>query len=181
MTAAAAAIAVASAGPSSGRRDAGVAHGSRATCRRSSCSSAASSLWEVVVGGLDLRAFLLPAAVRDRDGAGRQLVADASPAAVVAGDARSRRSAAWSSAPSRASLVAFAAARWATRPRRRCCPLAIAASAIPIIAFAPLMNNWFGVLNPLSKMMMAARARVLPGHGQRDPRPGRRSSRPRWS
>ncbi len=35
-------------------------------------------------------------------------------------------------------------------------PLAVAANAIPIIAFAPLMNNWFGVLSPLSKMMMAA-------------------------
>jgi NitT/TauT family transport system permease protein len=35
-------------------------------------------------------------------------------------------------------------------------PLAVAANAIPIIAFAPLLNNWFGVLNPLSKMMMAA-------------------------
>ena len=32
----------------------------------------------------------------------------------------------------------------------------MAANAIPIIAFAPLMNNWFGVLSPLSKMMMAA-------------------------
>ena len=27
---------------------------------------------------------------------------------------------------------------------------------MPIIAFAPLMNNWFGVLNPLSKMMIVA-------------------------
>ena len=35
-------------------------------------------------------------------------------------------------------------------------PLAIAANAIPIIAFAPLFNTWFGLLNPLSKMMMAA-------------------------
>ena len=35
-------------------------------------------------------------------------------------------------------------------------PLAIAANAIPIVAFAPLMNNWFGTLSPLSKMMMAA-------------------------
>ena len=35
-------------------------------------------------------------------------------------------------------------------------PLAIGASAVPIIAFAPLMNNWFGVLNPLSKMAIVA-------------------------
>ena len=35
-------------------------------------------------------------------------------------------------------------------------PYAIAANAIPIIAFAPITNNWFGVLNPLSKMVIAA-------------------------
>ena len=52
-------------------------------------------------------------------------------------------------------LVAFASARWLSA-RDALLPLAIAAGAIPIIAFAPLMNNWFGVLSPLSKMMMAA-------------------------
>ena len=35
-------------------------------------------------------------------------------------------------------------------------PYMIAASAIPIIAFAPITNNWFGLLNPLSKMVIAA-------------------------
>ena len=35
-------------------------------------------------------------------------------------------------------------------------PIAIASSAVPVIAVAPILNNWFGVLNPLSKMMMAA-------------------------
>jgi NitT/TauT family transport system permease protein len=52
-------------------------------------------------------------------------------------------------------LVAFAAALWATA-RDVLLPIAIATSAIPIIAVAPILNNWFGVLNPLSKMMMAA-------------------------
>ena len=52
-------------------------------------------------------------------------------------------------------LVAFAAARWSTA-RDVLLPIAIASSAIPIIAIAPILNNWFGVLNPLSKMMMAA-------------------------
>jgi NitT/TauT family transport system permease protein len=32
----------------------------------------------------------------------------------------------------------------------------IAANAIPIIAFAPITNNWFGLLNQLSKMVIAA-------------------------
>lgn len=31
-------------------------------------------------------------------------------------------------------------------------PYAIAANSIPIIAFAPITNNWFGLLNPLSKI-----------------------------
>jgi NitT/TauT family transport system permease protein len=34
-------------------------------------------------------------------------------------------------------------------------PYAIAVSAIPIIAFAPITNAWFGVLNPHSKMAIA--------------------------
>ncbi len=52
-------------------------------------------------------------------------------------------------------LVAFASARWMTA-RDVLLPVAIATSAIPIIAVAPILNNWFGVLNPMSKMMMAA-------------------------
>ena len=51
--------------------------------------------------------------------------------------------------------VAFAASRYGTA-REVLLPLAVGASAVPIIAFAPLMNNWFGVLNPLSKMMIVA-------------------------
>jgi NitT/TauT family transport system permease protein len=52
-------------------------------------------------------------------------------------------------------LVAFITARWVTA-RDVVLPGASATSAIPIIAVAPILNNWFGVLNPLSKMMMAA-------------------------
>ena len=51
--------------------------------------------------------------------------------------------------------VAFAVSRWASA-RDAVLPLAIAANAIPVIAVAPIMNNWFGVLEPLSKMMIAA-------------------------
>ena len=35
-------------------------------------------------------------------------------------------------------------------------PFAVAANAVPIIAFAPITNNWFGLLNPVSKMAIAA-------------------------
>ncbi len=51
--------------------------------------------------------------------------------------------------------VGFATARWAVA-RDILLPVAIGASTIPLIAIAPIVNNWFGVLNPLSKMMMAA-------------------------
>ncbi|MFV2065273.1 MAG: ABC transporter permease, partial [Chloroflexota bacterium] len=51
--------------------------------------------------------------------------------------------------------VGFLTARWAVA-RDILLPLAIGASTIPIIAIAPILNNWFGVLNPMSKMMMAA-------------------------
>ncbi|MFZ5852914.1 MAG: ABC transporter permease [Chloroflexota bacterium] len=52
-------------------------------------------------------------------------------------------------------LVALVSARFLTA-RDILLPVAVAASAIPIIAMAPLFNAWFGILNPLSKMMMAA-------------------------
>jgi NitT/TauT family transport system permease protein len=51
--------------------------------------------------------------------------------------------------------VAFLAARWVTA-RDILLPIAIGASAVPLIAMAPILNNWFGVLDPFSKMMMAA-------------------------
>ena len=48
-------------------------------------------------------------------------------------------------------LTAFAVSRWA-RVRGAVLPIAIGASAIPIIAAAPIMSNWFGILNPFAKM-----------------------------
>ena len=52
-------------------------------------------------------------------------------------------------------LVAFATARW-TVASEMLLPFAIAANSVPILAFAPILNNWFGVDNPLSKMMIVA-------------------------
>jgi NitT/TauT family transport system permease protein len=49
------------------------------------------------------------------------------------------------------TLTAFAIARWA-RVRDAVLPIAVGASAIPIIAAAPIMSNWFGILNPFAKM-----------------------------
>ena len=52
-------------------------------------------------------------------------------------------------------IVAFATARW-TAASETLMPFAIAANSVPIIAFAPIVNNWFGVDNPLSKMIIVA-------------------------
>ena len=52
-------------------------------------------------------------------------------------------------------LVAFATASSALA-RGALMPFAIAANAVPIVAFAPIMNNWFGVTSPVSKMMIVA-------------------------
>ena len=52
-------------------------------------------------------------------------------------------------------VVAFATARWSTMSQTLM-PFAIAANSVPIIAFAPIVNNWFGVDNPLSKMLIVA-------------------------
>jgi NitT/TauT family transport system permease protein len=52
-------------------------------------------------------------------------------------------------------LVALVLARW-RRVGDALLPYAIAVSAVPIIAFAPITNAWFGTLNPHSKMVIAA-------------------------
>ena len=52
-------------------------------------------------------------------------------------------------------LVALITARW-TIVSEATMPFAIAANSVPIIAFAPIMNNWFGLTNPASKMAIVA-------------------------
>lgn len=52
-------------------------------------------------------------------------------------------------------LAGVLTARFATL-RESLMPFAIAANSVPILAFAPIFNNWFGVANPLSKAMVAA-------------------------
>ncbi len=54
-----------------------------------------------------------------------------------------------------AIVCALVLARW--RPLGNALmPYAIAANAVPIIAFAPITNNWFGILSPFSKIAIAA-------------------------
>ena len=84
---------------------------------------------------------------------------------VQGGARRVRRSARRS-----AILVALMLARW-RRLGHALMPYAIAASAVPIIAFAPITNAWFGVLNPHSKMAIAGDPLLLPGAREHAARP----------
>ncbi|HRE49129.1 MAG TPA: ABC transporter permease [Aggregatilineales bacterium] len=52
-------------------------------------------------------------------------------------------------------IAALLTARW-TILSEAAMPFAIAANSVPIIAFAPVMNNWFGTQNPASKMAIVA-------------------------
>jgi NitT/TauT family transport system permease protein len=111
--------------------------------------------WELIVGGLGLQAFILPrpsaivtALVENLSSTRFGLIASAQATLIEALGGLAIGTLA-------GVIVAFATARWATA-RGVLLPLAVAANAVPIIAFAPLMNNWFGLENPLSKMMMAA-------------------------
>jgi NitT/TauT family transport system permease protein len=111
--------------------------------------------WELVVGALAVRAPILPA-----------------PSAIIAALGENWSGGRWPLLESTLStlleavggliigtvagvLVAFVVARW-TNAREAVLPVAVAVNAIPIIAAAPLMNNWFGVTSPLSKAMLAA-------------------------
>jgi NitT/TauT family transport system permease protein len=108
-------------------------------------------LWELAVRLLDIQRFLLPAPSAIADAlvanwgelveGGRTTLIEAVGGffiGMVAG-----------------LVVAFATARYALA-RGALMPFAIAANAIPIIAFAPIMNSWFGITSPLSKMMIVA-------------------------
>jgi NitT/TauT family transport system permease protein len=112
-------------------------------------------LWELIVGALQLQAFILPrpsaivAALQENWGEGRFALLPSAQATLI------EAIGGMVIGTIGGVLVAFITARWVTA-RAALLPVAIAAGAIPIIAIAPLMNNWFGVLSPLSKMMMAA-------------------------
>jgi NitT/TauT family transport system permease protein len=116
---------------------------------------AAIGAWELLVRLYEVRAFILPApsaivaALVDNWGAGRWPLFE------------SARTTLYEAAGGlvigtfAGLVIAFAVSRWASA-RDAVLPFAIAANAIPIIAIAPIFNAWFGVTDPLSKMMIAA-------------------------
>jgi NitT/TauT family transport system permease protein len=107
--------------------------------------------WESLVRGLDVQNFLLPApsAIADTLWADRGQLWDA--AFFTFREALGG----YVIGCSLGFLAALVVARWRLL-RTAVMPYAIAAGAIPIIAFAPITNNWFGVTGMTSKMVIAA-------------------------
>jgi NitT/TauT family transport system permease protein len=109
------------------------------------------AIWEGAVRGLDVQNFLLPApsAIVDTLWADRGELWDAAfftfreaLGGYVIGCALG-------------FLAALVVSRWRLL-QIAVMPYAIAAGAVPIIAFAPITNNWFGVTGMTSKMVIAA-------------------------
>jgi NitT/TauT family transport system permease protein len=107
--------------------------------------------WQAIVVGLNIQRFILPAplaigqnfvAYFDEIWAAARYTAVEAVGGLVIG-------------ATAGILVGLATARW-VQARESLLPFAIAINSVPIIAFAPVMNNWFGLANPMSKMMIAA-------------------------
>jgi NitT/TauT family transport system permease protein len=107
--------------------------------------------WELVVRAFSVKQFLLPAP----SAIASALVEHRDELAAAATSTLYEAVGGFAIGGTAAIAVALATARW-TAARSALLPFAIAANSVPIIAFAPIMNNWFGVLNPLSKMMVVA-------------------------
>ena len=103
--------------------------------------------WEILVSVLNLRQFILP-----RPSAiWAALVAEWAPIQKAAGNTLFEALGGLAIGVGLGVIVAFAVSRW-RRVREAVLPIAIGASAVPIIAAAPIMSIWFGILNPFAKM-----------------------------
>jgi NitT/TauT family transport system permease protein len=112
---------------------------------------AAIALWEGLIHVFDIPTFLLPAP-------SRILSALAESWQIVLTSAVSTfRSALLGFAIGCAGgiLVALGTSRWTTL-REGLMPIAIAINSVPILAFAPILNNWLGTVNPASKIAIVA-------------------------
>ncbi len=110
--------------------------------------------WEVVIRALDVRAFILPApsaivgALFENWQTGYQIFPAAQVTLQEAGGGLI-------AGALLGLLIAFMVARFPTA-RDIVLPIGIAVNAIPIVAFAPLANNWFGSQSAYSKMAISA-------------------------
>jgi NitT/TauT family transport system permease protein len=105
--------------------------------------------WEVAVRALDIRQFILPRPTAIF----AALVQQASLLLVIGQYTATEAIVGLLIGCSAGILVALTTVRW-TAAHEALLPFAIAANSVPIIAFAPIMNNWFGVTTQLSKMMI---------------------------
>ena len=108
-------------------------------------------LWEGLVRGLDIQRFLLPApsAILDTLWEQRRLLWSAGIYTF------SEALGGWVIGSTLGIISAIVLARFRGLGRALM-PFAIAANAVPIIAFAPITNQWFGPLEKTSKMAIAA-------------------------
>jgi NitT/TauT family transport system permease protein len=104
-------------------------------------------LWEAYVAAANLQQFILP-----RPSAiATAFIAEWDTLRVAAGNTLYEALGGLAIGVPAGVATAFAVSRW-QRVREVALPVAIGASAIPIIAAAPIMSNWFGILNPFAKM-----------------------------
>ena len=108
-------------------------------------------VWEATVRALDLKQFVLPSPLAIAAAWQANLPELVSAATFTLGEIL----AGLGIGATAGMLVGMAAARFAA-VRGPLLPFAIAANSIPIIAFAPIFNNWFGVDSQFSKAMIAA-------------------------
>ncbi len=115
----------------------------------------AIAAWEAIVRNIDLRGFPLPTPSAIVTALAGNWASGRWPLGKAAGATLFEAAGGLAIGTTLGAGLALVTARFATA-RELLLPLAVGASAVPIIAFAPLMNNWFGVLNPLSKMVIVA-------------------------
>lgn len=108
-------------------------------------------VWELAVRGLGIQKFILPAP----SVIGNAFTSQFARLVQIGWFTTKEALGGFAIGCSAGFLVAVATARW-TVVRDGMMPFAIAANSVPIIAFAPILNNWFGLDNPLSKMMIVA-------------------------
>lgn len=108
-------------------------------------------LWEIVVRVFDIKGFILPKPSRIAT-----VFVDEFSVVVPAGWFTMKEAMGGFAMGAIAGVaIALTTARW-TVVKDGLMPFAIAVNATPIIALAPIMNNWFGITNPMAKMSIVA-------------------------